>query len=124
MDTKRKSSEDWKVHAGIQARKLIDSWQPDLVYTNDDNAQSYVTKHYINRDIPFVFSGVNANPNVYGFKDSKNITGVIEQEHFVETIGLLKEIAPDVSKVAVILDNGSTWPSVVKRMKKNMHTRI
>lgn len=119
MDTKRKSSKEWKEEVAKQARDLIDTWKPDLVYTNDDNAQELVATHYVNSNIPFVFSGVNAEPKVYGFAGSKNITGVIEQEHFVQTVHLLKEIVPNVRKVAVVIDKDPTWDGVVKRMKEN-----
>jgi len=120
MDTKRKSSEEWKQKAGKEARELIESWKPDLVYTNDDNAQKYVAKYFINSDIPFVFSGVNADPQKYGFVGSRNNTGVLEQEHFVESVQLLSEIVPNVHKIAVIFDEGPTWPGVMKRMKANL----
>jgi hypothetical protein len=70
MDTKRQDSEEWKEQVGQEARDLIDSWQPDLVYTNDDNAQEYVAKYYVNSDIPFVFSAVNAAPEEYGYAGS------------------------------------------------------
>jgi len=118
MDTKRRSSEEWMEKAGQKARDLVDTWQPDLVYTNDDNAQQYVVEHYVNTDTPFVFSAVNATPERYGFVGSTNVTGVLEQEHFVETVRLLKEIAPDVTKIAVIVDDGPTWPPVLERMKE------
>lgn len=117
MDTKRKSSEEWKIESGRQARELIDSWEPDLVYTTDDNVQEYVVKHYINTTIPFVFSGVNAAPEKYGFVGSTNVAGVMEQEHFVETVKLLKDIKPDVEDIAVIIDDGATWQSIIDRMK-------
>jgi len=67
MDTKRHNSEEWRRSAGKAARDLIDSWHPDLVYTNDDDAQEYVTKYYVGSNIPFVFSAVNADPEKYGF---------------------------------------------------------
>ena len=120
MDTKHKSSKEWMEYIGKEARDLIDSWNPDLVYTNDDNAQNYVTKYYINSHIPFVFSGVNANPAKYGFDNAKNITGVLEQEHFVETIQLLRKIVPDVKKIAVVTDDGITWVGVMERMKQKL----
>jgi ABC-type uncharacterized transport system substrate-binding protein len=120
MDTKRKSSEEWKQKVGKEARKLIETWKPDLVYTDDDAAQEYVAKYFVNSNIPFVFSGVNADPQKYGFVGSKNITGVLEQEHFVESVQLLKDIVPNVHKIAVIFDDGPTWPGVMKRMKDNL----
>lgn len=63
-----------------------------MVYTSDDIAQEFVAKYYINSAIPFVFSGVNADPRAYGFTGSHNVTGVLEQEHFVQSVQLLKEI--------------------------------
>jgi len=121
MDTKRKSSEEWKDEAGRQARELIDTWQPDLVYTNDDNAQEYVVKYYVNTSIPFIFSAVNAEPSKYGFVGSTNIAGVLEQEHFVESVNLLKKIVPEVRKIAVIFDDDLTWPGVTKRMREKLN---
>lgn len=120
MDTKRKSSGEWKKKVGKQARDLIAAWKPDLVYTSDDNAQEYVTRYYLNSRIPFVFSGVNADPHKYGFVGCSNIAGVLEQEHFVQSVRLLKEIVPGVKKISVILDDGPTWPGVVKRMKEKL----
>jgi ABC-type uncharacterized transport system substrate-binding protein len=118
MNTKRNNSKEWLERVAKEARELIETWHPDLVYTNDDHAQDLVARHYVNTTIPFVFSGVNADPRAYGFAGSKNITGVLEQEHFVQTVQLLKEIAPRVRKVAVILDQDPTWNGVVNRMKE------
>jgi ABC-type uncharacterized transport system substrate-binding protein len=118
MDTKRQNSMGWKQYIGEEAKQLIDTWHPDLVYTSDDMVQEVVAKYYINSTIPFVFSGVNADPKKYRFDGSKNITGVLEQEHFVQTVQLLKEIVPSVSKIAVILDDDPPWDGVVARMKE------
>ncbi len=120
MDTKRHSDEESKEKAGQQARKLIDDWRPDLIYTSDDNAQKYVTSHYLGAKIPFVFSGVNTAPEGYGFHKSNNVTGVLEQEHFVQTISLLREIAPGVRRIAVIYDDGPSWHGVMKRMQSRL----
>lgn len=117
MDTKRNSSQEWIEQVSQQAKELIDSWKPDLVYTNDDNAQEYVAKQYVNKDIPFVFSAVNASPEAYGFLGSTNVTGVLEQEHFVQTVRLLKKIDPDVKKIAAVFDDGPMWNPVRARMK-------
>ena len=103
MDTKRLGADEWDA-MGQQAREMVDEWQPDLVYTNDDNAQEYVVTSYLNSETPFVFSGVNAAPETYGFVKSENVTGVLEQEHFVETVQLLKEVVPDVKKIALVFD--------------------
>ncbi|MBW2065852.1 MAG: hypothetical protein JRJ03_13110 [Deltaproteobacteria bacterium] len=120
MDAKRKSSKEWIQEAGREARRLIDTWKPDLVYTTDDSAQEYVAKYYLNRDIPFVFSGVNGDPHQYGFVGSSNITGVLEGEHFIPSVSLLKKIVPEVRKIVVIVDTGATWAGVLKRMRQRL----
>lgn len=120
MDTKRKSSEFQKEAAGRKARQLIDSWKPDLVFTSDDDVQKYVTKHYINKSTPFVFCAVNGDPKECDFINGSNITGVLEIEHFVESVKLLKKIVPHVQRIAVVLDDGPMWEPVVKRMKEKL----
>jgi len=124
MDTKRKSTKEWKQKVSKEAMELIATWKPDLVYTTDDNAQEYVAKYYIDRDIPFVFSAVNVDPSNYGFVGSRNITGVLEQEHFIETLRLLNEIVPTATKIAVIVDDDPTWTGVVARMKEKVVTNL
>lgn len=118
MDTKRNSTEEAKETAGREARQLIEAWKPDLVYTTDDNAQKYVASHYVNSPIPFVFSGVNADPADYGFARSSNIAGVLEHEHFVETVQLLREMFPKVTRIAVVVDEDPTWAGVIRRMRE------
>jgi ABC-type uncharacterized transport system substrate-binding protein len=120
MDTKRRSSPERMAQAAAEARRLIEEWKPDLLYANDDNAQKLVARHYVDTDLPIVFSGVNAAPEAYGFKGSRNVTGVLEQEHAVQSVALLRRIVPTVKKIAVIVDDDPTWPGVVARMKEGM----
>ncbi len=79
MDTKRHPSKDFKRRAGIQARRLIDKWDPDVIVAIDDNAQALVGKYYINKpNISIVFSGVGAKPEKYGYDKARNVTGILE----------------------------------------------
>jgi len=117
MDAKNKSAVEWKEAVGQEARELIDAWHPDLVYASDDEAQQYVTGHYLNTGIPFVFSGVNKDPAAYGFTASKNVTGVLEIEHFKESAALFKKTVPDAKKIAVVFDDSPIWEPVRKRMQ-------
>ena len=80
MDVKHHSSREARERKGQEARVLIDEWQPDLVYTSDDDAQEWVTSHYLNQRLPFVFSGVNKEPKEHGFERAINVTGVLEQD--------------------------------------------
>lgn len=121
MDTKRNSSKEWFEKVSQEAKALIETWRPDLVYTNDDNAQEYVVKDYVNTAIPFVFSAVNAAPEKYGFAGSTNVTGILEQEHFVQSVNLLKKIVPNVKKIAVIVDDEPMWQPIIARMQAKLN---
>jgi ABC-type uncharacterized transport system substrate-binding protein len=116
MDCKRKGSTSHKQAVSREAMEIIDTWQPDLVYANDDVAQQYIVSNYVNASTPFVFSGVNTSPIKYGFLGSSNITGIMEQEHFVESVKLLKKIVPEVKNIGVIFDDDPTWEGVGTRM--------
>lgn len=121
MDTKRYSSESSIMAKTEAARNLIDAWQPDLVYISDDDALKYLAKYYIDSELPIVFSAVNESPEKYGIKDCQNITGVLETEHFLESVTLLKEVVPTVRRIAVITDDGPMWYPVIDRMKNRLN---
>lgn len=118
MDTKNHSDEESKRKVAQEAKDLINTWQPDLVYTSDDDVQSYVVQDYLNKDLPFVFSGVNADPAQYNFVGVKNVTGVIEHQHFVESVELLRKITPEIKTIAVVIDDSPFWNGVTEQMKK------
>ncbi len=118
MDTKRHSSEQWKLKVGAEAGEIVETWKPDLVFTSDDNAQSYFAKQYIDTDTPFVFCAVNAESAEYGFTGSKNVTGVLERMHFVQTVRLLKQVVPSVRRIAIVTDTGKMWKPMMTRLKQ------
>jgi ABC-type uncharacterized transport system substrate-binding protein len=119
MDAKRKSGEVWRQQIANEICNAIDTAKPDLLFAGDDVAQEYVAKKYVNSSMPIVFCAVNENPEVYGFKGSSNVTGVIEKIHFVATVQLLKELVPGVRRVAVLCDTGAMWASIIEDMKQN-----
>ncbi|WP_199621636.1 ABC transporter substrate-binding protein [Paenibacillus alkalitolerans] len=120
MDTKNFSAEEQKREKAKQARELIESWKPDLLYASDDDAQEYVARHYAGTSLPIVFSAVNKEPETYDYTTAPNVTGVVEHEHFAESVRLLKEFVPDVRKIAVIFDEDPMWVSVEKRMNETI----
>ncbi len=78
MDTKRNKDERYIRQKALEVKTLIDTWQPDVVITADDNAAKYVIKpFYKDHAIPFVFCGVNWTVEEYGFP-YQNVTGMIE----------------------------------------------
>ena len=117
LDTKRHSEAAQKAERGKAARALVEQWAPHLIYTTDDDAQELVTRHYLNTPIVQVFSGVNKAPAEYGFDKASNVTGVVEHEHFAESVQLLKRIVPGMKRLVVVLDDATMWAPVVERMK-------
>ncbi len=117
MDTKRRTSTDWKKKVAEDAMKKIEEFKPDIVIVFDDNACELVAKKYIGNILPFVFCGMNGNPEDYGFP-SDNITGVIERGHIKESVELFKRLVPDVKKVAIITDNSPSSQAFVNRVKE------
>lgn len=78
MDTKRNKDEGYIRQKALEAKNLIDKWQPDVVITADDNAAKYIIKpFYKDHTVPFVFCGINWTVKEYGFP-YQNVTGMIE----------------------------------------------
>ena len=78
LDTKRlKDPADIRQKV-IEAKSLIETWQPDVVITADDDAATYlVMPFYKDHRIPFVFCGINWTVEEYGFP-YRNATGMVE----------------------------------------------
>ena len=78
MDTKRNKNSEFARIKALEAKGLIDRWQPDVVITSDDNAARYLVMPYFkDSKVPFVFCGINWNADKYGFPFS-NATGMVE----------------------------------------------
>jgi len=118
MDTKRKTSQEWKEESGQKARDIISEWDPDVVITADDNAQEFVGKFYVGKERPqIVFTGVNAKAEKYGYP-ATNVTGILERPHFKDTVELLKQVVPNVKKVAFISDNSETSQGAIDYLQE------
>jgi len=92
MDTKRHISEEYKKKVALQARELIESWQPDVLIASDDIASKYlIAPYYLNTTLPVVFCGLNWDGSVYGFP-ADNVTGMLEVALVEETLGALRTV--------------------------------
>ena len=118
LDTKIKTSQEWKTQISEEAMKKIKSMKPDVVMLFDDNACELVGKKYVGKDIPFVFCGMNGDLEDYGFP-AENITGVVERIHIQESINFLKEIVPNAKKLVLISDDGATSKKVFSRISES-----
>ncbi|MFC2060224.1 ABC transporter substrate-binding protein [Chloroflexota bacterium] len=119
LDTKRNTGAEWNKKAAEEAAKKIEEYNPDVVVVFDDNACELVAKKYIGKNLPFVFCGMNANPEDYGFP-AKNITGVIERYQIGATIDLLRQLAPGVQELAIITDDSPTSQGFINGMQETI----
>ncbi len=122
MDTKRRTTADWKASIAAQAIDRIAAWKPHVVIASDDNAQAHVVRKLAGSSTPFVFLGVNADPNKYGYIQSLkspggNVTGCIERERFKMSLKLLKQLVPGIKRIAVICDDGPTGAPIMQRVR-------
>ncbi|MCK5821440.1 MAG: hypothetical protein KAH17_06125 [Bacteroidales bacterium] len=117
MDTKRKTSLEWKTTITDSAMLRIESYNPDLLIVIDDNACELIGKQFIGDDLPVVFTGMNKEPSFYGFPTT-NITGCIERVSYTGMIEFLKELLPDVEKVAFISDDSPTAQGVLEELDR------
>jgi ABC-type uncharacterized transport system substrate-binding protein len=120
MDSKNYSTASQKLAKAEQALEVIETWKPDLLYFSDDDALNYVGKHHAGTDLPMVFSAVNNPLSKYGIDQASNITGVMEIEHFLESVKLLKEVVPEARKIAVVFDEDPMWEPMKARMESQL----
>lgn len=117
MDTKRRTSEQWKTAAGEKASDIINEWHPEIVIGADDNAQQYCLKKYAGQSNPqIVFCGVNAVPEKYGYPAS-NVTGVQEKPHVEESLKMFQKLKPDARRIAIVTDDSPTSNGALKFLK-------
>jgi len=92
MDGKRNLAPEFAQQKALEAKKLIESWKPDVVIAADDNASRYLVMPYLkNVAVPVVFCGVNWTVEPYGYP-YLNTTGMVE-------IGPVEPLANEVRKV-------------------------
>lgn len=113
MDTKRKSSKAEMQAATLTIAEQAKAFRPHCLLLGDDNAANYIGNYFLDSEIPIVFWGVNNTPVKYGLVDSlerpgHNVTGVYQSGYYVESLQLLKRLAPRVKTVAVISDDSET----------------
>ena len=78
LDTYRQKSAEHLAQAGAECRATIEQWKPDVVIVSDDAAMKAVyVPFFKDKDVPFVFCGVNWDASAYGVPN-KNITGMLE----------------------------------------------
>lgn len=120
MDVNRHSGADAKAERARQALDLIQQWKPDLVYLSDDDAVAGVARPLADSATPVVFSGVNRALADHGLSGATNVTGVLEREHVVETLRLLRAMVPQVRRLAIVSDGVGYWDTVIGRVRERL----
>jgi ABC-type uncharacterized transport system substrate-binding protein len=91
MDTKRNKDEDFVANAAQEAFDKVESFEPDVLITAQDNAQrDLVVPFLMDSDLPIIFNGVNWDASVYGYP-TKHITGIVEVELVDQVLGHLEQ---------------------------------
>jgi ABC-type uncharacterized transport system substrate-binding protein len=93
MGAKRNPAEEYLRKKALEAKQLIESFQPEVVITSDDAAAKYiVAEYYKSSELPFVFNGVNWDSTPYGLP-TDNVTGMVEVEMIQPLYKQLKHYA-------------------------------
>jgi ABC-type uncharacterized transport system substrate-binding protein len=104
------------------ALDLIDEFDPDIVFVNDDNALKYVAVEYAATHpesvLPFVFCGINVDPSVYEPIESLErpggkITGTLERFPYAEAFALARRLSPDAENIVLLADSSTSSTAVI-----------
>ncbi len=115
MDTRLKTSEEWKIKAGRIALQKVQKFSPDVIVACDDNVQEYFAKEI--NDIPVVFCGVNLDPSKYDYP-RENIAGVRETLFTKELINMIKDFFPERSNIIFMGDRSETTSGIVEQLEE------
>ncbi len=134
MDTKvtHTTLEQIEQRAAI-AIDLIEEFKPDIVFVNNDNALKYVavayTERYPDKELPFVFAGVNLDPTIYEPIESLEmpggpITGAPERIPYYEAFSLGKRISPNASTIVILADASPSSDLVVNAFQERYMDKV
>ena len=102
-----------------EAYALYQQLQPDGVITVDDNAQKMFVLPYLKDKVktPIMFSGVNAEPEKYGFPNS-HISGILERGHIRESIAFSKQLVPAIRNIAFLARDSPSGRALLRQYEK------
>lgn len=93
MDLKRYPWPEYRENAGVQARRAIEAFRPDVLIAVDDDAQKYAAMFFVDDPkMRIVFAGINGGVEPYGYHKAGNVTGILERKQ----IGALERAIGDL----------------------------
>lgn len=129
MDTKvTYPAPDQIQQRGAVARDLVDQFKPSIVFVTDDDAFRHVAVEYTQRNpdkkLPFIFSGVNADPTIYPVikalsRPGAPITGALERIPHEQSFAVGKRMFPNASRIAVLADPSQSSTFIVNSFKQD-----
>ncbi|MDX2111435.1 MAG: ABC transporter substrate binding protein [Verrucomicrobiota bacterium] len=94
LDTYRQKTPEHLTSASAECQATIDQWKPDVVIISDDAGMKGVyAPLFKDKDVPFVFCGVNWDAANYGVPN-KNITGMLEVCPVKDLLAEMNKIKP------------------------------
>ncbi|NLX09131.1 MAG: hypothetical protein GXY36_05710, partial [Chloroflexi bacterium] len=121
LDTARNTSLAYQSAVGDEAAAFIAEKQPDVVIATDDEAIRLVVRPSDSEGIPFVFTGLNSDPDNFLLAGKRNVTGVLERPHVAETLEWVKRVQPDAQSVTYLFDSSPTtfmsWPHIMLSLR-------
>jgi ABC-type uncharacterized transport system substrate-binding protein len=119
MDTKRNLAGG--AQKAREAFQLYQEYTPHGVIAADDNAQSLFVVPYLRNKVttPVIFCGVNAPPDTYGYP-ADNVSGVLERQHFRETIAFAQMLKPDIRTVAILMRRTPTTDALRQQIQREI----
>jgi hypothetical protein len=117
MDLENKPNADQRNVAVADAKRFISQSDPDILIAVDDETSALVAKDYVGLDRPKVlFVSIDQKPEVYGYKDAKNVTGIAEIlpiKAIHEGLNVARPGRP--AKIAAISVNNETGQAEMKQ---------
>ncbi len=91
----------------------------DLVFAADNDALEFMVKNrpVLFPDAPLVFSGINDFSDAM-IEGQENITGVVEDSDYVETIEAANSIIPGLGRIVVVSDRTTTGAAHDRAVRK------
>ncbi len=117
LDEKKNPDKEFQKQAALNAKSVIESFNPDVIISLDDPAFEYVIMpYYKDSNIPVVFSGVNWDASVYGAPYS-NTAGIIEVALTDQLVSYLSNYAKG-NRIGLLAGNTTTDRKNVEYYKK------
>jgi hypothetical protein len=102
--------EKHRLEEGIEGRRGVDQFDPDVIIAADDEAQAYVARYYVGKTRPkIVYAGIDHTPQTYGYLGAINVTGVGETLPLTAIREAVSALYPgQPARVAVLTMPGQT----------------